>query len=172
MLTLSACIGYLILGEIFIGLVITGVCLNNDDDPSPGILWLVAAILIPILLFKDITFVGALDYLPCYLAGVIPWFFIKWLFTVIKVAGEIEKINANKKPGDIINWKYHKYTYEEDNKLHLRQPRFDYLLTHALLFPFSLISTIFESVLLKLFNALQVKMQQFSDSFLPEDLNK
>lgn len=159
--------GFLLFFELVLLIWITGLCLKDDDSGlSGGIALLVVGIIAPILIFEDLTFHNVGTYLPHYGIGVLLWFFVKWFLTLWDIGSKIKEENPT---GDKL--KYHRYiTQDKNGDYHIVQPHFEYLFMHALLFPFSIIATFFDNILLRLFNLFKTSMQRFADSFLPKDL--
>lgn len=158
--------GFVLLGELILFFWITGLCLNDAEEKlGAGIALLVVAVLTPILLFADLTFKNVGTYLPYYGLGVLLWFFAKWFLTLWEIGAKIKQEDLSED-----KLEYHRHISKDETGYHIVQPNFEYLFMHAILFPFSIIATFFDNILLRLFTLFKNSMQKFADSFLPKDL--
>lgn len=157
-------IGVLIFTQLIITLFSIGFFIEDDLYGAPPI-FLVVTTVLAILLLKDLTFQNVLAYTPYYGIGVILWFFAKWFLTLWKTGNELKEIPIQ----DIKYWGS-KVKKNLDGSYSMVQPEFAYLFSHAVAFPYSIIATFCDTILINLYNLFKAQMQKIADSFLPKDI--
>lgn len=157
-------IGILVFTQLIITLFSIGFFIEDDLYGVPPIFLVVTTVLV-ILLLKDLTFQNVLAYIPYYGIGVILWFFAKWFLTLWKTGNELKGVPIQ----DIKYWG-NKVKQNPDGSFSMVQPEFTYLFSHAVAFPYSIIATFCDTILINLYNLLKAQMQKIADSFLPKDI--
>lgn len=149
--------------SIIFSIIIIAI-LSSESPFGAPFFFFIPIILIP-LLFRAVNFQQLFQYTFYYLSGALIWFFIKWYLRVKEIAGILKE----KKWDGTYDHHFYQYVYtDNDGNIHLKQPPFSYMLSHALVFPFSIIEELFDNFLRKLYNFFKNKMQAIADSFLPK----
>lgn len=160
----SGIFGFLLVGELIIGLTAIGCFLDENKAYGFSLFLFVVGLIVPIALFKDLTLSQTFQYLPYYGGGAVGWFFLKWVLTLWRVGSELKEVKKE-------DLKYNMNVKQnKDGSYSMVQPEFFYLLSHAIAFPYSIIATFFDTVLLNLYNLFKLQMQKLADAFLPKEL--
>ncbi len=157
-------IGILICTQLVITLFSIGFFIEDTAYGVPPI-FLVVTTLLAILFLKDLTFQGVLTYTPYYGIGVLLWFFAKWFLTLWKTGNELKGRSL-----EDLKYLRDKVKQNRDGSFSMVQPEFAYLFSHAVAFPYSIIATFCDTILINLYNLFKAQMQKVADSFLPKDI--
>lgn len=160
----SGILGFLIAGELIFSLIAIGCFLDENKAYGFSLFIFLAGFFIPIIIFKDLTLAQAFKYLPYYGVGATVWFFAKWVLTLWRTGSELKGV---KKEDLIYDRRVKK---NKDGSYSMAQPEFWYLASHAIAFPYSIIATFFDTILLNLYNLFKAQMQKLADAFLPREL--